>query len=84
MTGTGAQWNRKDVHHAVRKIASQCGLEGINPRCLRSTVGHEMIYGGVPLNAVSLILRHSDKATTARHYLHLEEIDDARGVLNRY
>ncbi len=81
---SGTQWNRKDVHQAVGNIANQCGLEHINPRRLRSTVGHEMMRGGIPLNEVSLILRHSDEATTARHYLHLEEIDDARGVLNRY
>jgi integrase len=81
---SGTQWNRKDVHQAVGNIADQCGLEHINPRRLRSTVGHEMMRGGIPLNEVSLILRHSDEATTARHYLHLEEIDDARGVLNRY
>ena len=84
VTGTGTQWNRKDVHQAVGKIASQCGLEGINPRRLRSTVGHEMISGGVPLNAVSLILRHSDEATTVRHYTHLQDIADARSVLNQF
>jgi len=84
VTGTGSQWDRKDVHQAVGKIASQCGLENINPRRLRSTVGHEMMSGGVPLNGVSLVLRHSDEATTARHYLHLQDIADARNVINRF
>jgi len=84
VTSTGGQWDRKDVHQAVGKIASQCGLENINPRRLRSTVGHEMMSGGVPLNGVSLVLRHSDEATTARHYLHLQDIADARNVINRF
>lgn len=84
VTGTGRQWNRRDVHRAVVKVAAQCDLENINPRRLRSTVGHEMHQGGVPLNAVSLVLRHSDEATTARYYLHLREIDDARRVINQF
>lgn len=84
VTGTDRQWDRKDVYRAVEKIASQCGLESINPRRLRSTVGHEMMSGGVPLNGVSLVLRHSDEATTARHYLHLQDIADARNVINRF
>lgn len=84
LTNAGSQWDRRDVHLAVRKIASQCGLENINPRRLRSTVGHEMMYGGVPLNGVSLVLRHSDEATTARHYLHLQDIADARRVINQF
>jgi len=84
VTSTGSQWDRKDVHQAVGKIASQCGLENINPRRLRSTVGHEMMSGGVPLNGISLVLRHSDEATTARHYLHLRDIADARRVINQF
>lgn len=84
VTGTGSQWNRKDVHEAVEKIANQCKLENITPRRLRSTVGHEMMYRGAHLNEVSLVLRHADEATTARHYLHLQDIADARRVVNQF
>jgi integrase len=84
VTNTGSQWDRKDVHDAVGKIAGQCGLENINPRRLRSTVGHEMMRNGIRLNEVSATLRHSDEATTVRHYLHLGEIEVVRSVLNRY
>jgi len=81
---TGRQWNRKDVHQAIGKIAGQCNLENINPRRLRSTVGHEMMANGVRLNEITLVMRHSDEATTARHYVHLEDIEKARVVINQF
>jgi integrase len=81
---TGKQWNRKDVHQAIAQVASECGLKNITPRRLRSTVGHEMMLNGVRTNEISLILRHSDEATTARHYLHLQDLADARNVLNNF
>jgi integrase len=81
---TGRQWNRKDVYVAVEKIANQVGLSGLTPRRLRATFGHELLFGGAQINEVSLLLRHSDEATTARHYLPLREINDARRVINRF
>ncbi len=81
---TGQQWNRKDVHQAVEKIAEECGLEGINPRRLRTTVSHEMMSEGIQLNAISLVLRHSDESTTARHYSRIKDVEDARKAIERF
>lgn len=84
VTEAGRQWSRKDVYRAVAKFSSQYGLQSINPRRLRSTVGHELMYHGVILNRISLVLRHSDNATTARHYVHLHDIAEARNVINQF
>lgn len=81
---TGGRWNRKDVHYAVSKIADQCGLTKINPRRLRSTVAHEMASGGVALNVISRVLRHSDEATASRHYLALKGTEEARTALDHF
>lgn len=81
---TGHQWDRKDVHDAVGKVADQCNLENINPRRLRSTVGHEMASAGIPLNQITQVLRHSDEATAPRHYTYLQDIAAVRDIFAHY
>lgn len=81
---TGRQWDRKDVYEAVGKVAKQCNIENINPRRLRSTVGHEMASAGVPMNVITQVLRHSDEATAPRHYTYLQEIATVRNAFFRY
>ncbi len=78
--GTGNQWDRKDVHDAVGKVANQCNLENINPRRLRSTVGHEMASAGVPMNRITQVLRHSDEATAPRHYTYINDVSVVRDI----
>ena len=81
---TGHQWDRKDVYKAVGKVAKQCNVENINPRRMRSTVGHEMASAGVPMNVITQVLRHSDEATAPRHYTYLQEIAAVRNVFANY
>jgi len=54
----------------------------INPRKLRSTVAHHMIAIGVPMNVISEVLRHKDKATAPRHYTQITDIEIVRHAMN--
>ena len=81
---TGRKWTRKDVHNAVTKIGNLYGISPINPRRLRSTVAHEMVSMGVPMNVISRFLRHKDEATAPRHYTAIQEISTVRDTLNEF
>ena len=75
-------WNRKDVYQAVQQLGDVFGVEKVNPRKLRSTVAHHMIYIGVKMNVISEVLRHKDKATAPRHYTPIFDIEVVRDAMN--
>jgi len=74
-------WDRKDVYRAVQQIGDVFGVKDINPRKLRSTVAHHMIAIGVPMNVISEVLRHKDKATAPRHYTQITDIEIVRHAM---
>ncbi len=79
---SGKPWNRKDVYQAAQQLGEAFGVEKVNPRKLRSTVAHHMIYIGVKMNVISEVLRHKDKATAPRHYTPIFDIEAVREAMN--
>jgi len=77
-------WTRKDVRLAVRQVGDHFGVGHINPRKLRSTVAHQMISIGVPMNVISEFLRHKDKATAPRHYTPVLDIEIVRQAMSEF
>ena len=71
---------KKSFREAVVKI----GLEDVHPHDLRRTCGSLLAQAGVPIHAVSALLRHSDIRVTDRVYAHLSptEVRAAVEVLN--
>ena len=69
-------------------FASACrlaSLEGVHPHDLRRTFGSWLVQAGVPIQAVSALLRHSDIRITDRVYAHLspDSLREAAAVLDR-
>jgi len=60
------------------------GLEDIHPHDLRRTFGSWLVQAGVPIQAVSALLRHSDIRITDQVYAHHspDSLRDAAGVLD--
>jgi integrase len=75
-------WTRKDVYHSAQDLGETFGIQGVNPRKLRSTAAHQMVSVGVHMNIVSEFLRHKDKATAPRHYTPVFDIELVREAMN--
>lgn len=75
-------WTRKDVNLSIHDLGKAFGISDVSPRKMRSSVAHYLISIGVPMNVISEILRHKDKATAPRHYTHLYEIEAVRNATN--
>lgn len=75
---TDKPWTRKEVNLSIRDLGKTFGVSDINPRKMRSSVTHYLIANGVPMNVISEILRHKDKATAPRHYTPLYEMEAVR------
>ncbi|WP_217994913.1 tyrosine-type recombinase/integrase [Methylogaea oryzae] len=50
------------------------GLDDVHPHDLRRTFGSWLVQAGVPIQAVSSLLRHSDIRITDRVYAHLSPV----------
>jgi len=72
------------VKKGFREAVMKTGLEDVHPHDLRRTCGSWLVQAGVPIHAVSALLRHSDIRVTDRVYAHLSptEVRAAVDVLN--
>ncbi|MDR1428130.1 MAG: tyrosine-type recombinase/integrase [Bifidobacteriaceae bacterium] len=58
---------REAVSSVVARACGRAGIEPFRAHRLRHTLGERMIQEGVPLDAISQVLRHSSLATTANY-----------------
>lgn len=80
----GEPWTATSVSHAYKAAAEAAGISGTTFHTTRHTCASWMVQRGVPIKAVSEILRHGSMDVTMR-YAHLgsEHLDAAVAVLTK-
>ncbi|BAO43904.1 tyrosine-type recombinase/integrase [Thiolapillus brandeum] len=68
------------VKRSFRTAVVNAGLEDVRPHDLRRTCGSWLAQSGVSINAISLLLRHSDISVTERVYAHLSPVETRAAV----
>lgn len=59
------------MKRSFKTAASKAGLKNLHPHDLRRTCGSWLVQAGVPIQAVSALLRHSDIRITDQVYAHV-------------
>lgn len=81
--GSGERGHLREPKRAWARIVERAKVEDVRIHDLRRTVGKWLRRSGVSLQAVGLVLGHSQLSTTARHYSSLDR-DDRRETLERH
>jgi integrase len=63
------------VKKCFRAALEKAGLVEVHPHDLRRTCGSWLVQAGVPIHAVSALLRHSDNRVTDQVYAHLSPVE---------
>jgi integrase len=71
-------WTHSCVHKMFTRYCARIGVRSRGFHCFRHTKATELLAAGVPLQAVSALLGHSNVATTDRLYNHATALDYAR------
>ncbi|MAT45198.1 MAG: hypothetical protein CL609_22955 [Anaerolineaceae bacterium] len=73
VTRTGRKWGRREVNVAVKRYCEEINIsDSVTPQRLRATLGKTLSDQGYPPSLIAKIMRHSDPATTIRHYTQTE------------
>jgi len=78
------QWDRKDVFRATTELAKRFGVNSINPRRLRKTVGNLIYRSSGSITVTRLGLRHGHESTTLANYVDEASRADLYEAMNNY